>query len=561
MPRRWIIIWSLVLLCIGSSATNLKNQYAQDDMAVIQKNQVIHSLAQPWRFFTESYWPKPFAPEMYRPLTTTGFAVQWAIGGGNPKVYRIVSILLYVAATLMVFQLAGLLLPPLAAWLVGAFFAVHPVHVESVAIGVNQSEIIVGLLGTWLVVRYLGVRRAGRITVADGFSLFAIYLTAMFFKESGIVLIGLLVGAEMTVVSDDRPLWKRLNEVRPLFLVMLLGAATFFLVRTFALEGNARGTYTSEALDGLTMGGRALTMLTVVPHWFRLLLWPAHLQGDYAPREIETSTTWGLPQTLGTLLLVLAIVITVASWRRRPTVSFGFLWLAVTIFPVSNVVIPTAIMIAERILFMPSVGMMLVVGGLAAPVIEWTQAKGRPVTTAVAGAVGAILLMGATRSASRQRVWEDQFTFWYQTTIDAPLSYKAHHALASLLFPIGQRAWAEREYKLAIALYPKRWGAYFDLANKLRLNGLCEQAVANYREALRIEPELESARTSVVACFLNMGRYSDALAEAREGMSYATRPARLKLFQRLLIIADSAKHANAPPATVRITMAPEDTVP
>lgn len=561
MSRRRLVTLSLVLLCLGSSVTNLRNQFAQDDMAVIQKNPVVHTLEEPWRFFTESYWPKPFAPEMFRPLSSTGFAVQWVIGGGRPIVYRITSIVIYTTATLVLFHLAGLLLPPLAAWLVAAFFAVHPVHVEAVAVGVNQAELVVGLLGTWLVIRYLAVRKAHRMSWADGLGLFAIYLTAMFFKESGIVLMGLLVAAEITMVSDDRPLGKRLAEIRPLLLVMLLGAATFFLIRTFALEGNARGTYTTEALEGLTVGGRALTMLTVVPHWFRLLLWPAHLRGDYAPREIETSTTWGPDQIQGVLLLLLALMVAFAARRRYPAVTFGLLWTAVAIFPVSNVLVPTAIMIAERILFLPSVGMMFAIGGLVVPLIEWARPRGRAVHLALGGAVAAILIMGGTRSASRQRVWQDQFTFWHQTTIDAPFSYKAHQALASLLFPIGARTWAEREYRTAIALYPRKWGAYFDLGNKLRLDGLCDQAVWHYRQALRIEPELESARTSVIACFLNMGRYADAVAEAREGMAYATRPPRLKLFQRLLVLSDSAAKAKAPPATVRISIARGDTLP
>jgi tetratricopeptide (TPR) repeat protein len=233
----------------------------------------------------------------------------------------------------------------------------------------------------------------------------------------------------------------------------------------------------------------------------------------------------------------------------------------VTIFPVTNVLVPTGITMAERTLFTPSIGMMLAIGGLAAPLIAWATTKGRPAQLALGGGVVAVLLMGATRSASRQRVWQDQITFWRQTTIDAPYSYRAHHALASLLFPIGLRGWAEREYKMAILLYPKQWGAYYDLANKLRLNGLCEEAVANYRQALRIEPELEPARTSVIACFLHMGRYPDAVAESREGMTYATRPPRLKLFQRLLMISDSARITKAPPGTVKIEVAPGDTLP
>ncbi|MGE0443179.1 MAG: hypothetical protein AB7L66_22950 [Gemmatimonadales bacterium] len=561
---RLAAIAALVALGLASSFGNLPNRYAQDDMPVIERNPVVHTLAEPWTFFTESYWPKPFPPALYRPLATAGFAVQWQLGGGRPVAFRLASNLLYLAAGLALFHLAGLLLPPLAAWLVAAFFLVHPVHVEAVAVAVNQSEIVVGLLAVVLVTFYLRIRERHTFRASHGAALFAIYLAATLFKESGLVLMGLIVAAELTVVKDDRPLKARLGEIRPMLLVMLLGATTFFAIRTLALEGDPVGTFTAEALDGLSVGGRALTMLTVVPHWFRLLLWPAHLQGDYSPREIDPSTTWGLAQTQGALLLVLALALAIVCWRRYPVVTLGLLWTGIGLFPVSNVLVPTGIVLAERTLFLPSLGMMLTIGGLAAPLLARlgrSAAAGRPAARWLAFAgIGAILLMGTSRSASRQTVWKDQFTYWNQTAIDAPLSYRAHHALAQLLFQIGARQRAEKEYKVAIALYPRQWGAYFDLANKLRLNGLCEQAVRYYRETLLIEPEHETARTSLIACLLYLGRYPDALAESREGMSYATRPARLAVFRKLLRVSDSAQTARAAPGTVRLVITAQDTL-
>ena len=552
---------ALIGLCLGSTATSLNNHFSQDDMPVIERNPVVHSLANPGTFFTQSYWPKPFPPALYRPLATTGFALQWAAGGGKPWIYRVTSIVLYAVSGLLLYQLALLLLPPLAAWLVAAFFMIHPVHVEAVAVAVNQSEIVVGLLAAAVVAVYLRLRQRAELRPTDGLVLFALYLVATLFKESGLMLIGLIVAAEITVVRDPRPIRERLHGIRPLLLFMLLGAATFFAIRTVALEGDPVGTFTAEALDGLSIGGRALTMLGVVPEWFRLLLWPAHLQGDYSPREIETATAWGFQQTQGALLLILTVAVAIACWRKRPVVTLGLLWAAIGIFPVSNVLLPTGIVLAERTLFLPSIGMMLAIGGLAAIAIEQLAPSTRPARVLAAGGVVAVLVMGTTRSASRQRVWQDQFTFWHQTVIDAPLSYRAHHALAQLLFLIGARQWAEREYKLAIELYPKTWGAYFDLANKLRLNGLCEQASGYYRKTLLLEPEHESARTSLIACFLYLGRYADARAESREGISYASRPPRVMLFQRMFAIADSAMNARSAPGTVQLNIADRDTMP
>lgn len=552
---------ALIGLCLASTVTNLRNHFSQDDIPVIERNPVVHTLARPVEFFTQSYWPKPFPPALYRPLATMGFAAQWALGGGRPWVFRATSILLYAAGGLLLYQLALAMLPPLAAWLVAAFFLVHPVHVEAVAVAVNQSEIVVGLLAAAVVAFYLRLRKRARFKPTDGLALFGLYLVATLFKESGLMLIGLIVAAEVTVVADPRPIRNRLKDIRPLLLVMLLGAATFFAIRTAALKGDPVGTFTAEALADQSIGGRALTMLGVVPEWFRLLLWPAHLQGDYSPREIETAVTWGFGQTEGALLLILVLAVAIACRRKRPVVTLGIFWAAVGIFPVSNVVVPTGIVLAERTLYLASLGLMLAIGGLAAIVIERLAAAGRPARLLAAGVVVAVLAMGTTRSASRQRVWQDQFTFWHQTTIDAPMSYRAHHALAQLLFQIGARQWAEREYKMAIVLYPKQWGALFDLANKFRLNGMCEQAADYYRQTLLLEPEHESARTSLIACFLYLGRYADARAESREGVSYASRPPRVKLFQRLFEVSDSALTAHSAPGTVRLNVSDRDTMP
>lgn len=561
MSRAWLAKGSLIALCLASSVTNLGNRFAQDDMPVIERNGIVHTLAEPWTFFTESYWPKPFAPALYRPLATTGFAVQWQLSGGKPWFFRTVSIAMYLAAGLALFHLAGLLLPPAAAWLAAAFFMVHPVHVEAVAIAVNQSELMVGLLAALVVILYLKFRRDDRFHASHGAALFGLYLAATLFKETGLVIMGLIVAAELTLVDDPQPIRQRLARIRPMLLVMLLGATSFFAIRTFALGGDPVGTFTAEALNGLGIGGRALTMLGVVPQWFRLLLWPARLQADYSPREIETATGFGSEQLTGALLILLTVMLTVFFWRRRPVISFGLLWAAIGIFPVSNVLVPTGIVLAERTLFLPSMGMMLAIGGLAALAIERLAERGRLVRYLAIAGVGAILVMGTTRSASRQRVWQDQFTLWYQTTTDAPLSYRAHHALAELLFKAGARGWAEKEFRTAMYLYPEQWGAYYDLANKLRLADRCDGAVKYYQKTLLIEPGHTAARLSLIACLLDLGEYRNARSEAREGVAYADRPGYVKLFQKFAGVADSALDASAPAGTVRLTIAAADTMP
>ena len=107
----------------------------------------------------------------------------------------------------------------------------------------------------------------------------------------------------------------------------------------------------AEALRGQTMGGRVLTMLKIVPEWARLFVWPAHLRAEYSPREFVASTSFGGAEATGLAIVVLVALTIWTTRRSAPTVAFGLSWMCIALFPVSNVVIPTGILLAERTLF------------------------------------------------------------------------------------------------------------------------------------------------------------------------------------------------------------------
>ena len=546
--RAWLPIAGLVFLTVAASISGLLNQFAQDDFPIIWKNAAVHDLWHSYRFFAQPYWPKPFTPDLYRPLAVTSYAVQWAIGGGSPMFFRIVSYLMYALSSIMVFRLGRQLLPFACAFAAAALFAVHPVHVEAVAMAVNQGELWVAILSCLVVTRYLIARRGGGpLGTGTELGLVGVYLVACFFKETAIVLPGLLLAVELLLVHGE-PLGQRITQLRRFYLLLALVAIGFMGVRTLVLSGDVVGTFTAEGLAYLSMGQRALTMLAVVPHWFRLLLWPEHLQADYSPGEIVAQTSWGPEQTLGVLLLGATLLVLVATWRKRPVIAFGLVWMAVALFPVHNVLVPTGIVLAERTLFLPSIGAMLALGGLGEILLERASAAKQ---LALAGLVGALLILGVARSTTRHPVWADQFGLWYDTANrDAPKSYRAHHALAEMYFLAGAEGRAEREYRLAIEYSPPRVGqVYLDYANKLRLRGFCTPADELYRKSLAIHPNNMAARASLVACLMHLGQYREALAESRLGVSYDWQRS---TWQWLRDKADSALRFGVPPGSINI---------
>jgi hypothetical protein len=541
----------LIFLIVAASISGIGNQFAQDDFPIILKNPAVHDLLHSYQLFAQPYWPKPFTPDLYRPLAVLSYAIQWAVGGGSPLLFRICSYALYALVTLAVFRLARLLLPFVAAFAAAALFAVHPVHVEAVAMAVNQGELWVALLGCLAVVLYLRARaEGGSLPLRTELSLTALYLVACFFKENALVLPGLLVAAEALLVPAGEPLRARVARGRRLLLLLLLVAVSFYGVRTLVLGGDLVGTFTAEGLANLTVGQRALTMLAVVPRWFYLLLWPAHLQADYSPAEIVSQTSWGAEQTLGALLLLAVLLALIAAWRRAPVISFGLAWCAIALFPVHNVLVPTGVVLAERTLFLPSIGLVLALGGLGALLAERAAQAGR---LALASTLGALLILGVYRSTTRHPVWADQFGLWYDTANrDAPKSYRAHHALAELYYVAGSEGRAEREYRLAITYAPPNVGqVYLDYANKLRLKGFCYPAAQLYRQSLRIAPNNMAARASLLACLFHLGAYREALGVARIGVTYNWQ---LATWQALRNTADSALRVGAPPGSVKATL-------
>jgi hypothetical protein len=550
-PRSWTAVALVATLSVGGSFTAVLNDFIQDDVPVIVRNPAVHRLSGLAAHFHQPYWPQPFSPYLYRPLSSALFTVEWVAGHGRPWFFHGVSVLLYVAVCLAVLALCRRLLSPQAALAGAAVFAVHPVHVESVAGAVNQAELAAALCVVVAVCRYLDRRAAESTLRPKDLAFFAgAYALACLFKESGIVLPGLLAAAELTVVGDSRPLRDRVRQLSPLIITLALVGGGFIVVRTLVLSSFS-GTFAAEVFLGLTPAQRALTMLGVVPEWARLFIWPAHLQVDYSPQEIPAATAWGWAQTVGLLILAPTAILAIIGIGRRWVASFGILWVTVAILPVSNLLVPTGIALAERTLFLPSVGVALLLGaGLAALAPRLSGAR-PAVRLAALATVGVIVLAGAVRSAVRYRDWHDTLTFWWRAVEDAPTSYRARAALGGVMFTIGQKGTGERLLREAIRLYPDGLLTYQILGDRYRLAALCGPAIPVYKRALELSPKSADTRASMIACLLHDGRYAEAHDVARAGIAENTWPDMFRGFERA---ADSAKATSAPAGTVRLSV-------
>lgn len=506
----------IVIAAAGTASPILWNDWTQDDVPLVREDARIHDLGNIRNILTTPFWPAGGAAGHHRPMTTLTLAVEWAMGGGATSSFRIMSMTILAAASLAVFILALELLPFWWAVLVGLAFAIHPVHVEAVAVAINQAELLIGGGYALVLAWYIRVRRQRDVTWRDRIVLMAVIFIATLYKETGVVLPGLLVAAELCLLADQS--WrKRLAQLRPTVLLQVLAVMIVVWIRDWVLKGETRGTFTAEGLEGLGLGGRALTMLGVVPEYLRLLLWPASLQADYSPGEIVGTTSWGSAQSLGALILILVVILAIRTRKSTPVVPFGLAWIAIGIAPVHNVLVPSGIVLAERTLFLPSIGAMLVVAGLVAGVMRDNVASVRPAVTRLVHALLVVaVVLGASRSWSRYHVWRTQLGLWTQTVIDAPDSYRAWVALGSMMQRREVRPMGFRFTERAMAIYPSA-AILFGLAEGYQGSNHCDLAIPHFQHALRLK-EFAPGRSEYLSCLTWEGEYDLAYAEALQGV-------------------------------------------
>jgi tetratricopeptide (TPR) repeat protein len=417
---------ALALIAALAYANSLLNGFTLDDAAIILSNPLVHSLTGVWRAFAHPYWPEVWGWGQYRPLAIASFTVQWWLGGGAPWVFHLVCIAWHATACVLVWRLLSAWLAPAGAAFGALWFALHPVHVEAVASVVGQTELMAAV---FVLAAVLAHRRGQRIA-ALWFAL------ALLSKESGVVFLGLALAVDRIDGARRVALYVRYGVVAALYAACL--------VVMFASQPLSK---IAPTWAGATLGERWLTMLTVVPQYVQLLVAPVTLHMDYGPRVVELATAVTPAVVVGAGLLVLLVLAAVAARQRAPMVTLGLAWIAIAIAPVANVLFPSGVVMAERTLYLPSVGAALIAGWVA----YWLSERAPRAAVALAAACAVAF---AGRTWTRTPVWHDDIALTLAALHDSPTSYKAHHAAGVLFAETGHWTEAANEYRYARSLFP-----------------------------------------------------------------------------------------------------------
>ncbi len=389
----------------------LWNRFAMDDLYIIVWNPLVHSIGGVFGAFTGPYWPPDLGGQMYRPLPLASLALTWAMVGEHPMLFHAMNLLWHAGVTIVVTVVARRLESWTAALAAGLVFAVHPVHVEAIANVIGLGELMAAA-GVCLAV-YAAVARQS--VLLSGLGL----LLGLLSKENAVVAPGLIAWA--WIVGLSRPSRRRMLEFAASWVVI---AGAYLAVRGIVLHPYARLHAIAPVFLGESALAGRLTAVAALADVVRLLVFPVTLRVDYSPAErtIVRSLLDGR-FALGLLCLLVWAGLLVLAWRKRRRIeAFGLGWVGIAFLPVSNLLFSTGVLLAERTLYLPSVGLALAAGVTLA----------RLPASRLRLVLGLLVLIGGIRSALRVPVWRDDFAVTQSILEDSPDSYRGPARMAMI---------------------------------------------------------------------------------------------------------------------------------
>lgn len=521
-PRRAsILVGAIAALVFAGS---LANGFAYDDAAIVAGDSAIHALATLPARLAQPYWPSSFGSHIgnWRPATTALFGLTWVGSGGSPVVFHLVALLLHgIATALVVLVLAELMEAP-AAILGGLLFAIHPVHVDAVANVVGTAEPFSAIFLLAAVLLHLRTRNAYGLPRA--LAVTVLYALAVLAKEGAVVLplLLLLVDASRTEL-DGRGLARYVREKGALY-VLLASALALLMLARWSVLGRTLSAPAPPGAEVLHEIPRIWTVAQVWPQYVRLLLFPHDLASDYATALVPIAFGWTPAGILGVVMALALCAGAWLAWRRGAPlepgkgsiriVGLAILWAGASILPVANVLFLSNILLAERTLYVASIGVVAAAGWVLVSLYHERPRVG-------VAAVVALLLLLTVRTVTRVPVWRSTRTVMTTLLDQHPLAGRGWLALANRLADEHEDHASRRAFLIAIGLLNSDSWACIQVGS--RLLGMDRPRAARFfaKRAWKERPSWSAAPGLLAAVDLGLGRYREAAAAARAGTALA----------------------------------------
>jgi tetratricopeptide (TPR) repeat protein len=247
-----------------------------------------------------------------------------------------------------------------------------------------------------------------------------------------------------------------------------------------------------------------LTALGTLPRYAGLLLWPTRLSADYSFDQLPVLRSLVDPMVVGGIVLVLAVVGGGALlMRRAPAAGLSLLWIAVSASLTCNMLLFIGTLFAERLMYLPSVGLCLLIGwGIASVSLR------RLSLACLAGL--AFCALGAGRSLIRIPEWRDDFTLYSSAAVVSPRSARIRFNLGNAYLRQSRFAKAEEHYRSALGIYTEFDDARLNLGMAVLQQGRAREAIEHLTTIVEHHPEGVDAKVNLGAAYRMLGEHARA---------------------------------------------------
>ena len=420
-----------------------------------------------------------------RPMLNFTYWLNTQISLLEPYSFHVVNVLIHFITAELIFLIVRRLLDPgrqhrdLLAGFASLLFLLHPAQTEAVAYIAGRSESLSAMFSAAAFAVFL-YRPKPQWPWFSDIAVLALFGCAVFSKEQAIALPALLLLYDLWW-NPGRGVATVKSHWRIYAPIAALGLAAVFVFRKLIL-GIGTGTVYSGATAGFAIKGLPwyrylFTEFRAVFEYVRLFVFPVGLDLDWDFPISKTILDHGAIVGLIALLTLAAL-----AWRFRdrfPLAGFGFFTFLLLLAPTSSI-LPIKDPVAERRLYLPMLGLLLIVIDLASC---WKVER-----KVLAGVAGAIVLLAAVVTHARAEVWSSPVSLWEDTVGKSPKNARDHQQLAAAYYDQGRFDRAVAEYQRSAELETPEYSMLLNWA--LAYDGLNQpdQALAKLREAAALDP-------------------------------------------------------------------------
>ncbi len=522
-------------------ANTLSYDFCQDDSIVITDNMFttegvagIGGILQYdtfYGFFKESGKAQLVAGGRYRPFTLVMFAIEYQLFGKNPFIGHFINVILFgLTCVLLYFLLLKLLNyrknsdptsifnPMLVAFIAALLFAAHPIHTEAVA-NIKGRDEIMTLLGSLAAV-WFSLKAFENGGFKNQIIAFALFFIALLSKENAITFVVITPMIYWLFVKTDA--FTAIKQAIP-----FLAAAVLFMILRGAVIGNQFGGEQMELMNNpfLKLVGNTYvpfdfaekfaTITYTLGKYVQLLIFPHPLTHDYYPRHIGIMSfgDWQVLLSVAVYIGLLALIL--RGWKNRSLISFGIAFFLITLSIVSNIVFPVGTNMAERFMFMPSVGFCLVLAVLLAKLASKEVQTG--VNRQGLGVIVVIVALFSLKTFTRNPAWKDNYTIFTTDIETSPNSAKLQTSVGGETiehFKNSPNA-VEKKTKIteaighlhkALEIHPTMKNPYLLMGNGYFYLQEFDKAIESYNTALKLDPQFKDAKTNLALVYREGGK-------------------------------------------------------